>query len=238
MKTSTAAQPLTWRVLARLLCYPDAAWREALPALAAQLRAEPALAARRRSALLELVEELAAADPYEVEAAYVELFDRGRATALHLFEHVHGESRDRGMAMVDLRATYAQAGLELQAHELPDYLPVVLEFLSTQPPEVVRGFVAEIGHILNALHAALVQRKSRYAEVVAAALELGGQEVAAVSARATYADEPMDAAWEEPEAFGGCSSRGQSRPEQAQPVHIVRRAPQGGTTSTSFVSGS
>lgn len=238
MKTHSAAQPLTWRVLARLLCYPDAALREALPALRAQLMSEPALTPVRRRALLTVVDELGAGDPFEVEAAYVELFDRGRATALHLFEHVHGESRERGMAMVDLQATYAQAGLHLQAHELPDYLPVVLEFLSTQPAEVVRGFVGEIAHILDALHAALAQRESGYAVVVAAALELGGQAVAPVAVRPAAAEEPVDVAWEEPQAFDGCSSRGQSRPESPQPVHIVRRTPPGGATATSFASRS
>ncbi|MET5021328.1 nitrate reductase molybdenum cofactor assembly chaperone, partial [Burkholderia pseudomallei] len=77
------------------------------------------------------------------------LFDRGRSTSLHLFEHVHGDSRDRGPAMIDLAQTYEKAGLHLGPAELPDYLPVVLEFASTQPPKEARAFLAEMTHILN-----------------------------------------------------------------------------------------
>ncbi|MCP2937330.1 nitrate reductase molybdenum cofactor assembly chaperone, partial [Salmonella enterica subsp. enterica serovar Typhimurium] len=82
------------------------------------------------------------------EAAYVELFDRGRSTSLHLFEHVHGDSRDRGPAMIDLAQTYEKAGLYLAEGELPDYLPVVLEFVSTQPAREARAFLGEMTHIL------------------------------------------------------------------------------------------
>ena len=84
--------------------------------------------------------EMERADPIELEARYVELFDRGRATSLHLFEHVHGDSRDRGPAMIDLTQTYEKAGLLLGPHELPDHLCVVLEFASTQPPRAGARF--------------------------------------------------------------------------------------------------
>src|SRR4029078_2389354 len=95
------------------------------------------------------------ADPLDSEAAYVELFDRGRATSLHLFEHVHGDSRDRGPAMVDLCAMYEKAVLLRAPGELPDYLPVVLEFASTQPAREARAFLGEIAHILAAIFGAL-----------------------------------------------------------------------------------
>jgi nitrate reductase molybdenum cofactor assembly chaperone NarJ/NarW len=85
----------------------------------------------------------------EVEARYVETFDRGRATSLHLFEHVHGDSRDRGPAMIDLVQTYEKAGLYLGPEELPDHLCVVLEFASTQPPALARAFLGEMAHILQ-----------------------------------------------------------------------------------------
>jgi nitrate reductase delta subunit len=124
--------------------------------------------------------------------------------------------------MIDLHQTYARAGLELAPGELPDYLPAVLEFASTQPADVSREFLAEMGHILNALHAALVQRDSPYAAVIAAVLELAG---APVERTPLAEDEPIDQAWAEPEPFGGCSSAGQQRPGQPQPIHIVRRTP-------------
>jgi nitrate reductase delta subunit len=169
---------------------------------------------------------LAARDPIEVEAEYVQLFDRGRSTSLHLFEHVHGDSRDRGPAMVDLLKTYATAGLHLDGRELPDHLCVVLEFASTQPPALAKEFLGEMAHILQAIFSALRQRESAYASVLAAVLELAGQKVEAVP---VTPDEALDASWEEPAVFGGCSTRGQAAPGAPQPIQIVRRpgAPQG-----------
>src|SRR6476620_9150925 len=165
---------------------------------------------------------LARTDPLETEAAYVELFDRGRCTSLHLFEHVHGDSRDRGPAMIDLTQTYEQAGLHLAPGELPDYLPAVLEFVSTQPPREAREFLAEMAHILNALFGALQQRGSAYASVLGALLDLAGLKAQAVK---LAPEEPLDASWAEPLAFEGCSTQGQARPAQPQPIHIVRKTP-------------
>ena len=128
---------LSLRVLARVLSYPNAEMRQNLPEMRAALREEGALPAGRLAELDALLVSLEKADALEAEAAYVQLFDRGRATSLHLFEHVHGESRERGPAMIDLARTYESAGLYLAPGELPDYLPAVLEFASTQPPPCV-----------------------------------------------------------------------------------------------------
>ena len=76
---------------------------------------------------------MATGDLYDLQERYVLLFDRTRSLSLHLFEHVHGESRDRGQAMVDLKTIYENGGLEIAATELPDFVPLFLEFLSTQP---------------------------------------------------------------------------------------------------------
>jgi nitrate reductase molybdenum cofactor assembly chaperone NarJ/NarW len=207
------------RALARLLSYPDQQLRDELDALADAIDTEGAVPAARRAELRTLANNLQRQDPMEVEARYVETFDRGRATSLHLFEHVHGDSRDRGPAMIDLAQTYEKAGLFLAPDELPDHLCVVLEFASTQPPQLARAFLGEMAHILNAIFSALIKRESPYAAVVAAVLELSGQKAQAVP---IPAEEPMDEAWAEPEAFGGCSTRGQARPGQDQPIHIVR----------------
>jgi nitrate reductase delta subunit len=212
----------TLRALALLLGYPDARLRELAPQIVSALNAEAALPATRRGEIQALAAELALADPLEVEARYVELFDRGRSTSLHLFEHVHGDSRDRGPAMVDLAQTYEAAGLRLDGRELPDHLCVVLEFASTQPPALARAFLGEMAHILQAIFSALRARDSAYASLVAAVLELAGQKVEAVP---VPAEEALDASWEEPAVFDGCSTRGQSAPGQPQPVRIVRRAP-------------
>lgn len=211
------ARPL--RALAHLLGYPGPERRVHWPELRALLADEPALTPARRAELLALIDSLSNADPLEVQADYVDVFDRGRATSLHLFEHVHGDSRDRGPAMIDLGATYAKAGLELTRDELPDYLPAVIEFVSTQPPREARAFLGEIAHLLNAIRSALVERHSAYAAVLAALLELAGEKVQPV---ASAREQPLDEAWAEPPAFGGCSTEGQQRPGAPQPVQIVR----------------
>ena len=210
----------TLRVLAALLGYPDARLRGHLAEMRDLLRDERALAPSRLSELDLLMDMLGRADPLEAEAAYVELFDRGRATSLHLFEHVHGESRDRGPAMIDLGQTYEKAGLVLAEGELPDYLPAVLEFVSTQPPREARAFLAEMAHIFNAIFGALQQRESAYASVLGALIELAGEQAQPVK---PAAEEPLDESWAEPVVFDGCSTQGQSRPGQAQPIHVVRK---------------
>lgn len=216
----TAARSL--RALARLLAYPDAALRAHLGELLDALRTEQRLNDARLAGLSRLVSQLEGADGYEVESDYVELFDRGRATSLHLFEHVHGDSRERGQAMVDLVQTYEQAGLHLQPDnggELPDYLPLVMEFASTLDASAAQGFTGEFAHILNALYAALLKRRSLYAHIPAAVLELMGH---AIEATEVPEDEALDDAWAEPAAFDGCSTKGQQRADQPQPIHIVR----------------
>ena len=220
---------LTLRALAHLLGYPDAALRANAPALLDALRLERALPEARMQEIEALCRQLCAMEPYEAEARYVDTFDRGRQTSLHLFEHVHGDSRERGPALIDLMQTYEKAGLQFNADELPDHLPVVLEFASTQPPEVAKEFLGEMAHILNALFSALVARNSPYASVIAAVLEVSGQRVQSV---ALTPEPEMDEVWAEPEAFGGCSTQGQSKPDQPQPMHFVRtpraeRAPEG-----------
>jgi nitrate reductase delta subunit len=225
-KTVTASRSL--RVLAALLSYPDARLRGFLPEMRDILQGEGALIAARRSEIDALIDSLASADPLEAEAGYVELFDRGRNTSLHLFEHVHGDSRDRGPAMIDLAQTYEKAGLYLAPGELPDYLPAVLEFVSTQPPREARAFLGEMAHIFKALFGALQERQSPYASVVGALLELAGER--AQAARPAL-EPPLDESWVEPQAFDGCSAKGQVRPGEAQAIHFVRRSAKPGAVA-------
>jgi nitrate reductase molybdenum cofactor assembly chaperone NarJ/NarW len=215
------AMSRTLRVLAHLLRYPDAELRAHLPELRDALRDKRALVTSRLTELDALIDRLAGLPPMTVESEYVDLFDRGRRTALHLFEHVHGDSRDRGPAMVDLVKTYEGAGLYLGSGELPDYLPVVLQFASTQPPAQAREFLREIAHIVRVVFSALLERGSVYAAPLAALLDLAGER----AERVPLPEEPaLDEAWAEPEAFGGCSTAGQAKPNQPQPIRIVRRA--------------
>ena len=221
----TAPMALTLRVLSRLLAYPAAPLRGHFGEMRAALQREQALSAARLAEIDALISSIEQQSAIDAEADYVQLFDSGRSTSLLLFEHVHGDSRDRGPAMIDLAQTYEKAGLFLGAGEMPDHLPVVLEYASTQPAREARAFLGEMVHILNAIFNALDKRGSRYASVLGALIELAGEKARQVN---VADDEAIDEAWAEPAAFDGCASGGQSRPGQPQPIHIVRPAAEPG----------
>src|SRR5690606_17443650 len=130
----------TYKVLSLLLSYPGEAIGSAAEELKLALREDKALPPGIRRRLEGMIDGMAGADLYELQEDYVLLFDRTRSLSLNLFEHVHGESRDRGQAMVDLLATYEAHGLRLTARELPDHLPLFLEFLSTLPAADAREY--------------------------------------------------------------------------------------------------
>ncbi len=218
--TTTRRYLVPLRVLAALLSYPNATLRLALPHLMRVLECDRALSAGRRAEVLALIQQLRWMDDYEAEARYVDTFDRGRSTSLHLFEHVHGDSRERGPALVDLGQYYEQAGLRLTSTELPDHLTVALEFASTQPDALVREFLGEMAPAMHKIFSALSARTSPYATVLAAVLEIAGERVQAVP---VSAEPPLDESWIEPPAFDGCSTAGQAPPGAPQPIHIVRK---------------
>ncbi len=228
--TKPASAAATLRTLAALLAYPDAEMRAFLPQMGAVVQDEHALGTDRLAELGALIDHLAGGNPLAIEAAYVDLFDCGRATSLHLFEHVHGDSRERGPAMIDLAQTYERAGLYLGEGQLPDYLPVVLEFVSTQPPAEAKAFLAEMAHIFNAIFGALRQRGTPYASILGALLDLAGEKAQATP---PAKEAPLDEAWAEPVVFDGCFTQGQAKPGTPQPIHMVRRSraatPQAGT---------
>ena len=220
-----------YKALAALLAYPTRELIDALPDIGEIFDRERALGRRERLTLRALLDELSASDLLDAQARYVALFDRGRKTSLHLFEHLHGESRDRGQAMVDLNAMYAQAGLRLTANELPDYLPVLLEFASLQPDSVVRDVIGDCAHIVRGIGEELARRASRYAAVLDAVLTLAGQPGLDVkSAREAEPERSLDDEWiEEPVIFGpeAASKCGSKSPASA----VVRFMPRGGAAS-------
>ena len=192
-------------LLSLLLQYPTADLQALAGPIRERLQDDPALPGGGVSALDPLLARLATSDIYEAQETYVELFDRGRAHSLHLFEHVHGESRDRGQAMVDLRQRYLDAGLEPAGNELPDYLPLFLDYCSTLPPDMARDTLAEPGVVLVALAARLAERGSDYAPLLALLCDVAGVEMDEEAQKALPpADDPadleaLDALWEEEE---------------------------------------
>jgi len=198
------------RVLGALLRYPDAELRAALPEIAAELSKCCELSAPTRAELAAWLRELGTQPGLDVEEQYVALFDRTRGLSLHLHEHVHGDARERGSAMVQLGQLYAQAGLELLPGELPDFLPVLCEFLSLRPDAESRPLLADAADVLRRLEQRLQQRESGYAAVLGALVELAdpAEGLAATpdpdpTAAQLPDREALDAAWEEtPVRFG------------------------------------
>ena len=141
----------TYRALAALLSYPTEALQAATAEIAEVLADEAIVLPPARAAIDGFLADIAATDIYALQERYFALFDRSRTLSLHLFEHVHGESRDRGQAMADLVTLYQSHGLDMAADELPDFLPLFLEFLSLLPDVEARGMLAEPAGILRAL---------------------------------------------------------------------------------------
>ena len=191
-------------IVSRLLEYPDAALWQHQQEMFEALASSEKLSKEDAHALGVFLRDLVAQDPLDAQAAYSELFDRGRATSLLLFEHVHGESRDRGQAMVDLMAQYERHGLLLDSHELPDHLPLYLEYLAQLPEEEALGGLRDVAPILGLLSARLQQRESRYAVLFELLLKLANTQVDSQKVAEKIADEArddtpqaLDAVWEE-----------------------------------------
>lgn len=165
----------TFKVLSVLLAYPEPEMLEAADELRALLDREALLSPEHRRAINGFLDGLAVLPPLDAQERYVALFDRNRSLSLHLYEHVHGESRDRGQAMVRLAELYRLHGLSVAASELPDYLPLFLEFLSLLPPRAAASLLADAVHVVAALREKLTRQGSPYAAVMAAVESLAAR---------------------------------------------------------------
>lgn len=212
----------TFKALSALLSYPTAELKAALPELLAVLKTEALLSDEQMAGLDVLMTRIADCDLYDLQEQYVLQFDRTRSISLHLFEHVHGEGRERGQAMVDLQQLYERGGLVIDAKELPDYLPLFLEFLSTLPLNEARHLLREPLHIIAALGERLKRRDSAYAAIPCALVAMAEDlpETKAVSALLALPDDDpnnlaaLDSLWEETEVmFGPGSGSGDDCPQ-------------------------
>ena len=194
---------MTLRALAALLGYPSAE----LQAHAAELREAIAAEARlnpvERAGLEPLLRAFETEELLDLQAAYSELFDRSRSLSLHLFEHVHGDGRERGQAMIDLGQQYLASGFYLEASELPDFVPVFLEYASCLPAADAVETLGQPGHVFAALAERLDKRQSPYAAIFHALVALAGirpdAEAIAEIDENTPEDDPakIDEEWEE-----------------------------------------
>ncbi len=202
---------LSLKVISALLCYPSVELQEAKDELIGALKQDKLLDAEMVKGLTSLVEHFADGDIYTLQETFVALFDRTGSLNLNLFEHVHGDSRDRGPAMVDLLENYRSAGFEFEGVELPDNIPVLLEFLAMRPVDEAREVLADAAHILEVLRARLARRDSIYASAFAALLHICQavpDEEAVAELLAVKEDDPtdleaLDEIWEESEVTFG-----------------------------------
>jgi len=201
----------TLKSFSLLLSYPTTELQEAMPEIGGVLASDTRLTAAARRDLRPLVEAMSNDDIYDLQERFVMLFDRSRSLSLNLFEHVHGESRDRGGAMVSLLETYRAGGFEPATTELPDHLPVLLEFLSTRPRAEVQDTLADAAHIFEAIRARLENRESPYQAVFSALQQLANV-TADTNAVAELLEQPeddpndleaLDEVWEESEVTFG-----------------------------------
>ena len=233
----------TFKILSALLSYPSEALIATAPEFSTILDAEGLVPWPKRAALGALIDEIANGEVYDLQERYGLLFDRSRSLSLHLFEHVHGESRDRGQAMVDLRAMYDRAGLAIAANELPDYLPLFLEFLSTQDVVNARELLGQPAHILAALAERLEKRKSSYRAIfdvlVAIASEKPQRDAVAELLKGPDPDpmdlQALDAAWEEEEVRFGPGAQGQGACGHDNLIAKLRHARRSVTTGSAAV---
>lgn len=227
------------KVIARVLEYPTDELQASKDVLIGAVLEDNRLPRQNKEQLLRCIDLVCDGDLLDMQENYVGTFDKGRATSLLLFEHVHGESRDRGQAMVDLMEQYRTNGLEIDAKELPDYLPLFLEYLSTRPWEEIRNWLEDIHHILGLLGERLFQRESLYHVLMDSLLVLSGreanrQELAQIVASEERDDTPeaLDKVWEEEmvkfvdDQGSSCSTGGvvgqrRRELEQTQTIHLA-----------------
>lgn len=189
----------TFKALGVFLYYPKIQWVEAASELCDLIDNEALLGASDRLAIRDMANTLMATDIFDLQEEYVDMFDRVRALSLHLFEHVHGDSRERGQAMIDLSDRYGEIGLRLEVGELPDFIPAFLEYLSMIPKNQALQDLEEIADILASIGKKLGGRGSKYHAIFDALIKLVGRVPSAIIEinNEPLSFEEIDKEWEE-----------------------------------------
>lgn len=228
-----------FKALSALLTYPTAELQAAAPELRALVAQDESLPAAVTRQLAVLIEDIAGGDLFDLQERYILLFDRTRSLSLHLFEHVHGESRDRGQAMIDLKALYESNGLFISQGELPDFLPMFLEFLSTQPAPEAGALLGQTAHIISAVAERLRKRRSHYEAVFRALAALSTAKPKAEDVAGLLAEPDtnpndfaaLDAAWADEPVFFGPGAASSCKDDLAVRLRAARRPASGVPTS-------
>ena len=185
---------ITFKALGALLDYPTPELQAAADEIEQVLGEERAIPTAELDGVRALIERLRGTDTMDAQEYWIGLFDRSKRLALHLYEHSYGESRDRGQAMVNLALTYRMNGFELAASEMPDYLPLFLEFLSVIPEIHARRYLTDALEIIEALRIRLDERDSTYAAVLGALVTLASRTADDAVVEKILAGEPQDPA--------------------------------------------
>lgn len=194
---------MTLRGLSALLSYPSSDLQSHISEVTAAIRKEGVLPQAAIERLDPLVSSIADRDLLDAQSDYSELFDRSRSLSLHLFEHVHGDSRERGQAMIDLAEQYVQGGVFLDSSELPDFVPVFLEYASCLPPAEAIEVIGQPVHVFAALAERLDKRQSPYAAIFHALVAIAGVQPDAATLAELQENAPVedpsriDEEWEE-----------------------------------------
>lgn len=226
------------KVISRLLDYPSAALFAAADEMVEIVNSTNMVSKSNRQQLVTFIQQLTARDLYDAQESYDLLFDRGRSLSLLLFEHVHGESRDRGQAMVDLINVYKSKGFENNSEQLPDYIPLYLEFLSEQEPTYVQEWLGDICHLLTMLSERLIDRECYYSSLFDSLIDISGievdrEEIAKAVSQEKRDDtvEAIDNEWEDKEIkftdpiAGDCSSSGIQNSQNSLDPNKVQQVP-------------
>lgn len=231
---------LILKVVSRLLDYPTTDLFAAADELVEVVNTSAEISPENRSQLTDFIRTLTARDLYDAQESYDLLFDRGRALSLLLFEHVHGESRDRGQAMVNLINVYKAKGFDVCSEQLPDYIPLYLEFLSEQADTYAQEWLGDVCHLLAMLAERLVERDCGYSVLFDTLVALSGHEVdrkeiAEAVSKEERDDtvEAIDKEWEDrevrfddPIAGEGCpSSSGMHKSNQSLDPNNIQHVP-------------
>lgn len=224
----------TFKVMSALLAYPEQPLLDHLDDCAALLQREALLSKKSLLAVEGFIDYLRDSDLLTTQENYVATFDRGRGQSLHLFEHIFGESRDRGQAMVNLNEAYAEKGLYIDRAELPDYLPLFLEYLSLCDAREAVELLGEPVDVIATIGARLKRKQSPYRALFDALVALSKAKPDSDKIRQALAGErdddsfeAIDREWEEAAAFGGddaaCNgcAAGQSSAPQVAPINYV-----------------
>jgi nitrate reductase delta subunit len=200
----------TLKALAVLLSYPSEEMRAAYPEILSVLEREEMVSGKFRRQIEAVFAEWADEDLMNLQEEYVFLFDRTPSLSLHLFEHVHGDSKGRGQALVELDGLYRERGLENASEHTPDYLPMFLEYISLLPPEEATENLNGAIDVIAVLGERLKKRESSYAVFLEALQDIASRKpnlekvksALAVNAGQGPTEEEMDLAWEEQFALG------------------------------------